>query len=197
MRKNCKSCGAPLSDRKCDYCGTTNNYRGKNSKQSTDTLSYDNSQDNDAHHYEIPQNDIPQDDIPENIEPDIDERIPSQDKLAINNVAGIFAIINAMLLTFYNLFLYGNIANSSMTTDTEYLILGFALFAVIILMVIALVLHIVGLVRSKRNGIPIAGHVLGLIGVAVTLLTITLFSIISIILFFIAAFLILTRKNTV
>lgn len=186
MRKNCKSCGAPLSDKKCDYCGNINHFRGKKSQQPIDTSSYDTLQNNDP----------PQADIPRENEPEIEARATSQNKLAINNVTGVFAIINAMLLTLYNLFLYGNIANSYTTTDTEYLILGLALFAIIIFMVIALILHIVGLVKSKKHGIPIVGHVLGITGVAITILTVTLFSFISIILFFIAAILILTQGST-
>ena len=166
MRANCKSCGAPLHNEKCDYCGTIYGKSRQTPQQSSSTLNHN-----------IPQSDM------ENINP------PSltQNRLTINTVAGVLAIINVMVIAFYNMYL--------LSLTSNYLMLGLLAIAIILLMITALVIHIIGLVNSKKHGIPITGHILGIIGAAIVLLTLTILSFLSIILFFIAAIIIFTQKN--
>jgi len=172
MRTNCKSCGAPLNEKKCDYCGTVHN-DWRQTVQAT--ASYENPQNLDT-----PQNNVENFDVP-----------IAKNKLAINTFAGIFAGINVLVLTYYNSFLLGD----RMPTDDQTTMLGFLIFAILAMMIVALVIHIIGLVRSRKHGIAIAGHVLGIIGSLITLLTLTILSFLSIVLFFLATILILQQRN--
>ena len=180
MSKRCKACGAPLHNERCDYCGTTTRNKSKpqksvtqqpapqqsTSQQLTNTLNYD-----------IPQNSM-----------------AVNNKLTINKVAGIIAVINVMVLTTYNIFLFGAI-NVSRSTETVYLIIGLSGVIGFLLMIASLVIHIVGLVQSRKHGISTVGHILGIIGAGIALLTLTMLSFISVILFFLAAIFILMQKK--
>jgi len=53
MKKKCKVCSAPLSNERCDYCGTEHGAKKKTSSESDDFLNYD-----------IPANDVPINDVP-------------------------------------------------------------------------------------------------------------------------------------
>ena len=169
MRTICKACGAPLQNEKCDCFGTT--YReNQTPQQPTNTLNY----------------------ILQCIMPNIDEsQTSSQNELSINIAAGVFTVFNFIVLTIYNshLFISMEITDSHVSAEAD----GF--LTILLLMIAALVLHIIGLVRSRKHSIPIAGHILGIVGAVITIFTITLLSFISIILFFLAAIIILRKKN--
>jgi len=174
MNKKCKLCGAPLNpdENKCDYCGKVHGV----TEQSTIPVSHQ------------PQNDIP----------DLDwDQASTKSKLAINIVAGIFAAINVVVLALYTVFFWNLIISATTTvlTDNEYAMIGLAVIGVFGLMITSLVLHIVGLVQSKKHGISVVGHVLGLVGVGITLITVTMLSFVSIILLFLAAIFTLIQKN--
>jgi len=175
MNKKCKLCGAPLNldNSRCDYCGTTHD----TTEQSTNTLN---------HH--SPQNNIP----------DLDwSSTPTRNRLTINVVAGAFAAVNVVVLAFYTIFFWSTIMTSMNTflTENEYAMLGLAVIGVFGLMITSLILHIIGLVQSRKHGISIVGHVLGLVSVGIMIITVTMFSFISIILFFLAAIFTLIQKN--
>ena len=169
MRTICKACGAPLHNEKCEYCGAIYKENRQTSQQ-PNTINDENTQSN-----------------MENI----NDPLTTKNKLAINTAAGILAAINAIILTFYNPFLLSGYEG----TEAASIMLGLLIFIILLLMIVALVLHIIGLVRSKKHGISIVGHILGIIGALVTLLTITILSLISIILFFLSAIFTLRQKN--
>jgi len=178
MRTSCKSCGAPLNSRKCDYCGIVHSDWKQDPQQSTDNLNYDAPYDNN-----FPQNNMSDFDVPQT----------AKHKLGINTASGVFAIINAIVLFFYTRFLWSETALTS--TNTNYSMLGLTFIIIIILMITALILHIIGLAQSKKMGISVAGHILGIIAAVITLLTLTFFSFISIILFILAAIFTLKHKK--
>jgi len=177
MRTSCKSCGAPLNSKKCDYCGIIHNDWTQDSQQSTDNLNYDAPYDNNFSQNNMTDIDVPQ--------------TAKHNKLGINTASGIFAIVNAVVLFFYTRFLWSEIALAS----ANYIMIGFIFFMIIILMIAALIIHIIALVQSKKKGISVAGHILGIIAAVITLLTLTLFSFVSIILFILAAIFNLRQKN--
>ena len=171
MRTTCKSCGAPLHSKKCEYCGAVYSENQQIPEQVTSNLDYDKPK--------------------SKVENTNNTPLINKNKLTINTVTGIFAIINVIVLSFYNTFLLTGYEG----TEAESIMLGLLLFTILLMMIAALVLHIVGLVKSKKHGISIVGHILGIIGAAITLLTFTLLSVISIILFLLAAIFILQQKN--
>ena len=182
MRTTCKSCGAPLDSRKCEYCGTVHS-DWHAPEQSTDSLNYDT----DTLSYDTPKGYSQNYDIPQNKATNFDMPVTTKNKLAFNTGVGIFSIINVIVLTIYNALLFG--------TTHNYTLLGFFVIIIFASMIAALVLYIIGLSRSKKQGISIAGHVLGIIGAGITLLTLTFLSGLTIILFVLAAIFILGQKN--
>ena len=174
MRTICKACGAPLHSDKCDYCGAIYKENRRTPQPSTNDINYD-----------IPQSNLG----------DIEEASQSNiNKIAINTSVGVFSIINSIFLIVYNILLF-RVLDTPIATDTEYLMIGLLFIAALLLMIVALILYIISLIRSRKHNIPITGHILGIVGVAITLLTLTFFSFISIILFFLAAIFILKHKN--
>ncbi|MDD8049615.1 MAG: hypothetical protein PHH04_08515 [Thomasclavelia sp.] len=78
-------------------------------------------------------------------------------KLKVNTIAGILDIIGAVLYAFAIFVILGS-AFSTDTSTTEGVSTFFLVYAVV-----SVVVHIYGLVKSKQNNMPIAGHVLGII----------------------------------
>ena len=195
MQKKCKTCSAPLLNERCDYCGTVH---GENKQTTTDSNqeiwsnnemwqgnnpSTNHSSSNTPHHH------APHHQMPTTVK-----------KLTLNNVAGFFAVLNVVVLTFYNIFFWRLVMDeinfgSLGPTETQFAMLGLFIFLLFALTIATLVLHIVGIVQSKKHGISITGHVLGLVGVGITILSVTIFSIVSIILFLLAAIFSFMQKN--
>ncbi|WP_409022645.1 transporter [Dellaglioa sp. P0083] len=96
-------------------------------------------------------------------------------KLKINTAAGTFDIINTILVAFSWLIVILTGINKSTVTShavsgTSTLTSGTAIFFYIMLG-IGLILHIVALVQSRKADISITGHVLGIIGCGLFLLS--------------------------
>ena len=189
MPKKCRVCGAPLDTNICHYCRT--DHSGQQSETQANQMdSFQNThqdhtgpQNNHENFNAMPQN-HQNHYQPNHFAP------PVKDKLAINVVAGIFAIISALVAIFYNVSLWGTVAADMagvFVTDHEYVVLVLILVLLVIFALISLVLHIVGLVQSKKNGISILGHVLGIVASAIVLITFTFLSFISILLYILAA----------
>ena len=107
-------------------------------------------------------------------------------KLKINNAAGIVDIVNAVLVSVSWIVVLGANAGGSSTVGTAsffYIMAG-----------VGLVLHIIGLVQSKKNGISIIGHVIGIVGCGVFLMSIA-FALPAFVLLILAAVFTLMQKN--
>lgn len=96
-------------------------------------------------------------------------------KLKINTAAGTFDIVNTILVAFsWVIVLLSGINKSTVTahtvTGTSSLSSSTAIFFYVMLG-IGLILHIVGLIQSKKADISITGHVLGIIGCGLFLLS--------------------------
>ncbi|MCL2865063.1 MAG: hypothetical protein FWE25_05920 [Lachnospiraceae bacterium] len=103
-------------------------------------------------------------------------------KLKINLVAGIVSFVNAVMLIGIGIYVAYSTVNMTLRVLTdpfsmmnypfgmsrEYtLILGALLLLSLLPLGAGLTLHIIGLVQSKKVGISIVGHILGIIGSAV------------------------------
>jgi len=186
MPKKCRVCGAPLNTSKCDYCRTE--HSNPSETQASQMDSFQNTQQD---FFAEPQNNHPQ------YQPNY-YTPPVKDKLTINIVAGIFAIISAIVVIFYNIALWGTAiadVTGGIVTEGDYLMIGLWLILLIVFAIISLVLHIVGLVQSKKNGIAISGHVLGIVASAVIFVTLTFLSIISVVLYALAAIFTIIQKK--
>ena len=84
-------------------------------------------------------------------------------KLGINTAGGIIDIIGAVLYLAAIFVLVGAAVNEAIGSGTDGSTEALAVFF-IIFAVVGLVLHIIGLVQSKKANIKITGHVLGIIG---------------------------------
>ena len=118
-------------------------------------------------------------------------------KLAINLVAGIMDIVNIFLLSGSGIFI---IMASVMTMDTgasdeTYVLIGLFYIASMIMAIAGLVLHIVALVQSKKVGISITGHVLGIVAYGVYIVSLAILGLPAIIVLVIAAIFTLMQKN--
>ncbi|MFD1901725.1 transporter [Enterococcus termitis] len=112
-------------------------------------------------------------------------------KLPINLYAGILDIINAVLVALSWLILgtafLGELAGvSGSVSITSLLVYG--------VIATGLALHIVGLIQSRKAGISIVGHILGVIAAGLFLLTMFL-ALPSFILFILSAVFTLIQKN--
>lgn len=193
MERNCKVCQATLISDKCDYCGTVNQKEGGHA-QSAPTFEDFSSQP--TFDFESNTTTHQQNSYPSSYS---DAYMPNR-KLLFNTIVGIFAILCAGGIFIYNVFFWGMVATEISYGSVEllddqatllflFLILGF------FFMIAALVLHIIGIVQSKRAGISVVGHVLGIVGVGVNVLTFSIFSFVSIILFILAGIFCLLQKN--
>lgn len=116
-------------------------------------------------------------------------------KLALNMWAAILDIVNAILFTtswfvvisaaFTETMADGDGSKTSSIGMFFYIMAG-----------IGLIIHIIGLVLSKKAGISIVGHILGIIGCACFLLT-ALLAFPAIVLLIIASIFCFMQKNTV
>jgi len=79
--------------------------------------------------------------------------------------------------------------------EADFAVLGILGILIYCLMITSLILHIVGLIQSRKHGISIAGHVLGIIGASLTMLTITVLSFVSVILFLLSAIFTLMQRK--
>ena len=123
---------------------------------------------------------------------------PFRSRLGINIAAGIFAALNIPLLVIHNIILWGVVLEESWgfyVSEARYILIGLFLIAAIVFSIVTLVLSIVGLVNSAKHGFGIAGHILGIIAAVIVILTVTLFSVVSIILFILAAIFMLIQKK--
>jgi len=114
-------------------------------------------------------------------------------KLKINTAAGILDIINAILFisSWFIVFTAAvGDAFSGGTGSSAYAAGGFFY----IMAAIGLVLHIMGLVKSKKVGISIVGHILGITGCGIFLLAM-LFAFPAMVLMILAAIFTLMQKN--
>lgn len=110
-------------------------------------------------------------------------------KLKINTAAGILDIINVLLVAgSWIIVLIGAISESTVKSNgtiTGSASGGVSVFFYIMLG-LGLILHIIGLIQSKKADISITGHVLGIIGSALFLVSM-IFSLPTFILLIIAA----------
>ncbi|WP_167628969.1 hypothetical protein [Listeria valentina] len=91
-------------------------------------------------------------------------------KLKINTGAAIFDIINAIVFTSsWFVILFSAIGETAAGGDGS-TTSGVGMFFYI-MAGIGLILHIIGLVQSKKAGISIVGHILGIIGCACFVIT--------------------------
>lgn len=111
-------------------------------------------------------------------------------KLKINTASGIVDIVNAVLVSVSWVVLGAAVdeanAGGSSTVGTAsffYIMAG-----------VGLVLHIIGLIISKKSGISIVGHVLGIVGCEVFLVSIAL-ALPAFVLLILAAVFTLMQKN--
>ncbi|GIN85800.1 hypothetical protein J6TS2_21860 [Heyndrickxia sporothermodurans] len=114
-------------------------------------------------------------------------------KLKINVFAGIFDIINAFLIMIsWAVVLFAAVGEAVSNGDGHITggVGGFFYFMV----AIGLILHIIGLVKSKKSGISIVGHVLGIIGCACFIITMVL-ALPAFVLVLLAAIFTLLQKN--
>ena len=112
-------------------------------------------------------------------------------KLKINNAAGIVDIVNAVLVSVSWIVVLGAAVDETNAGGSS--IVGTASFFYIMVGV-GLVLHIIGLVQSKKNGISIIGHVIGIVGCGVFLMSIA-FALPAFVLLILAAVFTLMQKN--
>lgn len=90
-------------------------------------------------------------------------------KLGINTAAGVIDIIGAVIYLIAIFVLVGAAVSEVLTTgDTSSTELIRNLF--LVYAAVGVILHIVGLVQSKKVGIKLAGNILGIIGHAIYLL---------------------------
>lgn len=112
-------------------------------------------------------------------------------KLKINTASGIVDIVNAVLIGMSWFVVLGVAVsevseNGGSTTGTAsffYVMAG-----------IGLILHIVGLVQCKKNGISILGHILGIVGSGLFLVSI-LFALPAFVLLILSSVFTLMQKN--
>ena len=119
-------------------------------------------------------------------------------KVPIRKAAGIFAIMNVLILFVVFIFVVWGmvlIDESVILTDAQYTTIGLSYMLVYGLLITSLVLHIIGIGQSRKAGISIVGHVLGIIGSVISMLTLLILSPVSIILFIFAASFILLNKG--
>ena len=181
MAAKCKTCGASLefNETRCGYCGTVSTTSDTGTQTQPQAVHSQVMQDNNYNQFN-------------QISPQ------TRNKLGINIAAGVFAAINFLVLIFYNFHFWGLVMmeiDGLFIADADFAMLGLFGLIVYMLMITSLVLHIIGLVQSRRNGISIAGHILGIVAAAVTMLTITIASIVSVLLFLLAAIFTLMQKK--
>lgn len=112
-------------------------------------------------------------------------------KLKINNAAGIVDIVNAVLVSVSWIVVLGAAVDEANAGGSS--TVGTASFFYIMAGV-GLVLHIIGLVQSKKSGISIIGHVIGIVGCGVFLMSIA-FALPAFVLLILAAVFTLMQKN--
>lgn len=112
-------------------------------------------------------------------------------KLKINNAAGIVDIVNAVLVSVSWIVVLGAAVDEANAGGSS--TVGTASFFYIMAGV-GLVLHIIGLVKSKKVGISITGHVIGIVGCGVFLMSIA-FALPAFVLLILAAVFTLMQKN--
>ena len=191
MRRKCRTCGAPLESNKCDYCGSIHgaNKKGLESEPSTADLNEN-----------LPSYETPISSSYQDIQDDDNMGFPEGEKrkLAINSVAGAFAVVNVFTLGA----LWIAIINLAITegrgmpvTDMHFGILGLTYLLAFTFVIVALILHIVGSVKSKKVEIMTTGHTLGIIACSISLISLLFLSFVSIILFIIAIPFTFAQKN--
>ena len=112
-------------------------------------------------------------------------------KLKINNAAGIVDIVNAVLVSVSWIVVLGAAVDEANAGGSS--TVGTASFFYIMVGV-GLVLHNIGLVQSKKNGISIICHVIGIVGCGVFLMSIA-FALPAFVLLTLAAVFTLMQKN--
>ena len=187
MRKKCKTCGAPLEDIRCDYCGTVHG-DNRNDPQSATVNS------NESHSGFETTNSSPY----QNIQNDDNTWFQDQRKLAINSVAGAFDIVNVVTLSAFWLAVINMLITERRglyVTNMQYGILGLTYLLAFIFVIVVLILHIVGAVKSKKAEIMITGHILGIVASSISIVSLLFLSFFSIILFIIAIPFTFAQKN--
>lgn len=112
-------------------------------------------------------------------------------KLKINTTSGIVDIVNAVLVSISWVVVLGVAVDEANAGGSS--TVGTASFFYIMAGV-GLVLHIIGLIKSKKNGISIVGHVLGIVGCGVFLMSIA-FALPAFVLLILSAVFTLMQKN--
>ncbi|MBS4174209.1 transporter [Bacillus sp. FJAT-49736] len=94
-------------------------------------------------------------------------------KLKINVLAGIFDIINAfMIMISWGVVLFAAVGEAAANGSGH--VTGGVAAVFYVIAIIGLILHIVGLVQSKKARISIVGHILGIIGCGCFVITMAL-----------------------
>ncbi|TGA96573.1 hypothetical protein E4665_14855 [Sporolactobacillus shoreae] len=117
--------------------------------------------------------------------------------LGINHLAGSLDIINALLaLIFYPVILIVGFGTDDPYTEFQsgLVVLGTLLFYLIFFGA-GLVIHIIGLVKSKKAGVSITGHILGILGTGCFLIAGLILAIPDVILLILAAIFTFIQKN--
>lgn len=114
-------------------------------------------------------------------------------KLGINILAGVVDIINAFLITISWAVVLTSAIGEAAAGGSGHVTGGVGAFFYIAVG-IGLVIHIVALVKSKKAGISIVGHILGIIGTACFLFTMLL-AFPALVLVILAAIFTLIQKN--
>lgn len=179
MAAKCKTCGAKLefNESRCGYCGTVSATSGTGTQPQE--LQNQVMQENSYNQFNQSSQ-------------------PTRNKLGINIAAGVFASINVILLIIYTFHFWGLIMaelDGLFIAEADFAVLGIFVILIYCLMIISLILHIVGLIQSRKHGISIAGHVLGIIGASLTMLTIAVLSFVSVILFLLSAIFTLMQRK--
>ena len=121
------------------------------------------------------------------------EKKTEKKKLGINTAAGIVDIVGAVLYLVALFVIVGAAINEVVGTtgegSTQTIATVFMLFAIV-----GVVLHIVGLVQSKKVNLKITGHILGIVGHGIYVLLSALMGWAAMILCILAAIFTLMQK---